>query len=291
MRKTNVSLLVMPLSVRGIASTGLFAQNSPAMQDVVNVTRYPLDRPDTPDYAGLISDCQNTLARDGLFNLPEFLLPESVVQITRSLTPLFASEAFTHSRCHNIYFKPEIPQLPDGHPALQKLTTVNHTLCADQLASTALGRLYLWPPFARFLATVMRRGALHPMADPLAGVNAMTYHDREALNWHFDRSEFTTTLLLQKPDAGGDFEYCKDLRTQDDPNYDGVAELLSGKMQVTHMPLQAGTLNVFRGRNTAHRVTPVQGGRARMIAVFSYFDRPGVTFSESERLGFYGRRG
>jgi hypothetical protein len=25
------------------------------------------------------------------------------------------------------------------------------------------------------------------------------------------------------------------------------------------------------------------------VAVFSYYDRPGVTFSEKERLGFYGR--
>ena len=56
------------------------------------------------------------------------------------------------------------------------------------------------------------------------------------------------------------------------------------------MPLQPGTLNVFRGRNTAHRVTPVRGKKSRMIAVFSYFDRPGVVFTESERLGFYGRR-
>ena len=28
-----------------------------------------------------------------------------------------------------------------------------------------------------------------------------------------------------------------------------------------------------------------------MIAVFSYFDEPGVSFSEAERLGFYGRTG
>ena len=55
------------------------------------------------------------------------------------------------------------------------------------------------------------------------------------------------------------------------------------------MPLEPGTLNVFRGRNTAHRVTEVIGERPRIIAVFSYYERPGVTFSEEERLGFYGR--
>ena len=33
------------------------------------------------------------------------------------------------------------------------------------------------------------------------------------------------------------------------------------------------------------------GGRARIIAVFSYYETPDVTFSDTERLGFYGRRG
>jgi hypothetical protein len=39
----------------------------------------------------------------------------------------------------------------------------------------------------------------------LARVNAMQYGAGEGLNWHFDRSEFTTTLLLQAPKAGGAF--------------------------------------------------------------------------------------
>ena len=30
-------------------------------------------------------------------------------------------------------------------------------------------------------------------------------------------------------------------------------------------------------------------GAERMMAVFSYYDRPGVMFSDEERLGFYGR--
>ena len=32
------------------------------------------------------------------------------------------------------------------------------------------------------------------------------------LNWHFDNSEFAITLLLQAPEAGGVFEYVRDLR-------------------------------------------------------------------------------
>ncbi len=118
----------------------------------------------------------------------------------------------------------------------------------------------------------------------------MSYQAGQALNWHFDRSEFTTTLLLQAPERGGEFEYRTDLRSDDDPNYDGVAKLLNGQDdRIKKIALTPGTLNVFRGKNTAHRVTPVEGENARIIAVFSYYDRPGVTFSQEERVGFYGR--
>lgn len=55
------------------------------------------------------------------------------------------------------------------------------------------------------------------------------------------------------------------------------------------MTLRPGTLNVFRGKHTAHRVTPVEGSRERMVAVFSYYEQPGVLFSAEERTGFYGR--
>jgi hypothetical protein len=151
-------------------------------------------------------------------------------------------------------------------------------------------QVYEWAPFATFLAATMEKPVLHTMADPLARVNVMEYRQGEALNWHFDRSEFTTTLLLQAPGAGGDFAYRTDLRSEGDPNYEGVAQLLEGRdAEVKLLHLDAGTLNVFRGKNTAHRVTPVRGPTDRIIAVFSYFDRPGVTFSPEERIGFYGR--
>jgi len=259
------------------------------MQQVIDLETYPIDQPETADYADLVEDCRTTLQADGAFNLPGFLQETARAALVDTLTPLFRDAAFTHARSHNIYFKPAIEGLAPDHPALAQNTTINHTLCADQLTDTALGALYHWPPFARFLADIMGQDRLYPMSDPLAAVNAMAYHAGEALNWHFDRSEFTTTLLLQSPRGGGAFEYVKDLRSDDDPNYEGVARLLTGALKPSILPVSAGTINVFKGRNTAHRVSPVTGSTARMIAVFSYFYRPNVQFSEQERLGFYGR--
>ncbi|MCP5085373.1 MAG: 2OG-Fe(II) oxygenase [Rhodobacteraceae bacterium] len=260
------------------------------MQNIVDLEAYPLDRPKSDEWQSLVRRCREKLADNGLFNLPGFLRPDAVQAALAELKPVLAADAFTHARHHNIYFKKDIPGLDADHPALETFETINHTICADQMGGALIIRLYEWGPFARFLAAVMDKPLLYPMADPLARVNVMAYRDGEALNWHFDRSEFTTTLLLQAPETGGDFEYVQDLRSDDDPNYDGVANLLSGDdSDITQMVLQAGTLNVFRGKNTAHRVTPVGGENERIISVFSYFEQPDMVFSETDRIGFYGR--
>lgn len=260
------------------------------MHDILDLDRFPLDRPGSPAWQALVERCRADLAAHGMFNLDGFMHAPVAAQEASAMMPKFDTDAFRHERAHNIYFLNSVPGLPDDHPALTRFQTSNRTLCADQIAESALIRLYDWPDFARFLAATMDKPALHTMDDPLARVNVMAYTEGQALNWHFDRSEFTTTLLLQASEAGGDFEYRTGLRSEDDPNYDGVARMLAGEDdRVRLLHLSPGTLNVFKGRNTAHRVTPVQGATARVIAVFSYYDRPGVAFSEEERTGFYGR--
>ncbi|MEY3960927.1 MAG: hypothetical protein RIR14_1581 [Pseudomonadota bacterium] len=258
------------------------------MQDIIDLDTYPLDKPGTQGYDALVARCRQALARDGMFDLAGFLRPKALEQALAEVAAK-QHQAFTHARDHNIYFRKEIPGLAPDHPALKPFRTANHTLCADQIGGV-LERLYEWPAFAAFLAACMEKPALYTMDDPLARLNVMTYREGEALNWHFDRSEFTTTILLQAPEQGGLFEYRTDLRSDIDPNYDGVAKMLAGMdPEVQRVKLVAGGLNVFRGRNTAHRVTPVIGDTARRIAVFSFYDRPGVRMTPEEQKGFYGR--
>jgi len=260
------------------------------LKTLIDLETYPLDQPQSAAWRDLVARCRRDLAASGMFNLMGFLRPAGREHALNEIQPKLATEAYTHARRHNIYFKRDIPSLRPDHPALTEFETINHTLCGDQLASTVVNRVYEWPEFAIFLAATMHKPALYTMDDPLARLNTMAYHKGEALNWHFDRSEFTTTLLLQAPDQGGAFEYRTDLRDESDPNYDGVAKLLAGKDDLVRtLILSPGTLNVFRGKNTAHRVAPVIGDKARVISVFSFYDRPGVRFTPEEQIGFYGR--
>lgn len=259
------------------------------MRDILDLDRFALDQPGSDAWFDLVERCRADLQRDGMFNLQGLMRADMAGGVAADLAPRFATDSFCHQRAHNVYFA-DVPGLAADHPALARFDTSNNTLCADQIAGSPLLRLYEWPELAGFMAATMQLPKLHVMPDPLARVNVISYGEGQALNWHFDRSQFTTTLLLQAPEQGGTFEYRTGLRSDDDPNYDGVAALLQGRdPALRRLTLTPGTLSVFRGRNTAHRVTPVRGGTARMIAVFSYYERPDVMFSETERLGFFGR--
>jgi hypothetical protein len=260
------------------------------MKDILDLDLYPLDRPGTPAWQALVDQCRADLAANGMFNLPGFVRADALDRMLAEIRSVMDTLSFVHRRKHNIYFMKSIPGLQPDHPALALCETVNHTVCADQIAQSLLMWVYEWSHFVSFLAAAMEKVALFPARDNLARVNVMAYRDGEALNWHFDRSEFTTTLLLQAPEQGGEFIYRTDLRSDGNPNYDGVAKLLRGQdPDVKTLKLAAGTLNIFRGKNTAHKVATVQGNTERIIAVFSYFDRPGVVFSREDQIGFYGR--
>ncbi|HEY5738933.1 MAG TPA: 2OG-Fe(II) oxygenase [Gammaproteobacteria bacterium] len=259
------------------------------MNELIDLERYPLDRLDSPAGERLVECCLAELESGGMFTLKGFLRREAIDAMLDDLQRRMRDESYTHAREHNIYFDDEIDGIPADHPALRRVRTVNHTLCGDQLAEPLL-QVYHWPGMTDFLARVMNKTALFPMADPLACANVLGYYAGEGLNWHFDRSEFTTTLLLQAAERGGEFQYCKALRSDSDPNYDGVARLLRGEDErVSTLTLGAGDLNVFKGKNTAHRVTAPHGERPRLVTVFSYYETPGRLFSDRENLGFYGR--
>ena len=262
------------------------------MRELLDLDRFPLDRRGSDLGQELLSRCRCELGQHGMFSLPEFVRPEALRQCVDEVAPILERDAFTHAREHNIYFDDAISDIEPTHPALGRFRTVNHTICADQFPDGTITRIYEWQPLVDFLAATMNKPRLYPMADPLARINVMSYYEGEMLNWHFDRSEFTTTLLLQAPRSGGAFQYRSGLRSDIDPNYEGVGRLLAGDdSDIVSHALVPGTLNIFRGRNTAHRVSAVEGSLPRIVAVFSYYETPGVSFSEAERLGFYGRSG
>lgn len=91
--------------------------------------------------------------------------------------------------------------------------------------------------------------------------------------------------------------YLSLFRSPGNENYHLVTKVLlasqAGKdlsdLGVKQADLQPGTLVIFCGRNSMHRVTPVQGSKSRILAVLSYEQKPDVYLNEYTRLKFYGR--
>jgi hypothetical protein len=86
------------------------------------------------------------------------------------------------------------------------------------------------------------------------------------------------------------FEYAPNLRTAADENYEGVAAVLEGRSdRVESLALQPGDLQIFKGRYSLHRVSPVKGARPRYVGIYSFAEEPGMVAKPERCLQLYGR--
>jgi len=110
------------------------------------------------------------------------------------------------------------------------------------------------------------------------------------LRWHFDQSDFVVSINLQDPESGGVYEYIKDLRSPVNENYEGVKEALKGKSkEVKILDAAPGSMILFEGRYTLHRVTEIKGKKPRYGALFGYALKPNVDSTPYLKKIRYGR--
>ena len=146
------------------------------MRTILDLDRWPLDDLGGSEGKALVARCREELRDAGLFTLDALIRPDALETSVVEVAPVLDDGAFTHSRDHNIYFDDEIEGLDPDHPALRRFTTVNHTICGDQIPGSVITRVYEWQPLIDFLAAAMGKPRLYPMADPLGRINVMAYH-------------------------------------------------------------------------------------------------------------------
>ena len=111
--------------------------------------------------------------------------------------------------------------------------------------------------------------------------NAAYYNEfgqGDGLGWHFDRSRFGVNLVLQQPGAGGDFQIHHNTRTELDMYPFGtVGKILGGDLSevVTVGGVGAGSLVLFSGRSSLHRVTPITASPPRINTILTFEEQPG----------------
>jgi hypothetical protein len=140
------------------------------------------------------------------------------------------------------------------------------------------------------VAAILDLPRLYRYDDPLGALNLAVMEAGDQLWWHFDQTDFVVSLALQSSERGGAFEYVPRIRTADDERYDDVAALLRGADDaVVRLPMEPGTLVLFQGRFSIHRVTPIAGDVPRLVALLAYDTKPGTCSSELLRAFRYGR--
>ena len=181
--------------------------------------------------------------------------------------------------------------LPDGHPRLTwgryAVGAVPYDLMPQ---SSLLRRLYEWEPLRVLVEAILKRGPIYRYGDPFGALNLAVMHEGDELQWHFDQTDFVVSLAIQTADDGGYFEVHPRIRTAEDERYDEVSLALSGRREdVVTVPMVPGTLLVFEGRNSLHRVSPVGSGSPRHVGLLAYDTAPDTMGSALLRQDRYGR--
>jgi hypothetical protein len=237
------------------------------------------------------AQCKHTLDTQGVLTMPGFLTTQAIESV-RTEGAQQRHLAYFADSGHNVYLAPSDPAFSAEHPRNRQVVSSKGCIQTDQIPEgSPLHTLYDSPELKAFLCAVLDEQALYEYADDVSSINLHYADEGRELGWHFDNSSFAITLLVQRPQGGGEFEFVRDARDADagDMNYALVADVLDGKLTPAQLDIEEGTLVLFRGRDALHRVTPTTGAQERMLAVLAYNTEPGIALSKEARLTFFGR--
>jgi len=258
--------------------------------DLIDLVRYPLADLSGPGGRSVIAGARSQLAATGAAELPGFINAGGVAILIADAEGL-APRAHHSGGEGTAYLEFPDFSLPKEHPRLQFAPYGVGAVGYDVIPRTSPLRLiYEWDAMLELIAAILDRGPLYRYADPFGALNLAVMTDGDQLQWHFDQTDFVVSLAIQSADRGGDFEVAPRIRSADDEHYPEVAEVLAGSTEgVVTLPMTPGTLLIFEGRHSLHRVSPIRGPRLRHVGLLAYDTKPGTVGSDLLRKDRYGR--
>lgn len=263
---------------------------SSSLQGLVDLERFPLHDLGTDQGQRLLEECRAQLAEDGCVVLKRFV-PEAALARLEQETERLSPEAHYNQNETNPYNSGGDDALPASHPKNRFDDRTNGFVAGDRIDDqTIIRQLYRHPEFQRFIANVVGMETIYEYADPLADLVVNVLREGCQHPWHYDTNEFIVTLMTRKPEAGGQFEYVPGIRSPEGENFESVEEVLDGDTRrLESRDLQLGDLQVFFGRYSLHRVTPVVGDRERHTVIFAYAKAPGFVGRPERAKRIFGR--
>lgn len=249
---------------------------------IIDLERYPVDRPGDPRYENLIADGRKALEESALFSFEQFVRPEFVSRMAAELEQLLPVSS-RYDQPRNAYsYGFDQPERADDHPHERLHRCAYNQVLNYQIPNDSLLRqVYYWQPLTEFLRILCGYETFYRSDCPHLALTSKIAGEGDTDGWHFDSNDVVFSILLQAPAGGGVFEYAPYIRSETEENYDAIAQLQDDPESITLRPaMTPGNLTVFKGDLSMHRVTPVTGKRKRIVALFSYDRNPGTTFDQ-----------
>lgn len=262
-----------------------------ASEDWIDRGRYPIDNPTSDLYKARVAESRKALQSSGCSVLRGFLTSSAVASLQKESDAL-ADKAHRRTIYTNPYSSPDDESLPSDHPVRTFQERNNAFVAADFIPDgSLLKRVYTSPDFQRFLAACLGVERIYEYDDPYAKLVLNVLEPGTQHPWHYDTNEFIVSTLIHRADAGGDFEYCPNIRSQESENYEEVSAVLRGKddSRITSLSLEPGDLQLFHGRYSLHRVSRIRGSKPRVTGILAYALVPGVIGGVERTTRLFGR--
>ena len=270
----------------------MFGAEPLGLAELVDLDRYPIDQPDSPRYQAAVDAARVGLRSEGCAVINDFVLPSARDRLGQEIWDRKHTTHFSTQVINPYFHFHENADFPDRHPMNTFLERSSGFIPGDSWQDTTAMRLmFEHPDLARFLADCLEVDALHPYADPLAGLTANILDPGQQFTWHFDTNEFAVTVLIDEADDGGLFEFVPNIRSSGDEGFDRIQDVLEGgRGGVTTLDLRPGDMQIFRGRYSLHSVSRVSPeSKPRHAAIFAYTEKPGVIGRLERTQQLFGR--
>lgn len=272
-------------------------------KEYINFSKYPIhlfENDADGRYNSLVQNCIKQMNSDGFVSLPSFLLPDAVDRLTSCILELDKEGVgFYSTDSHNVFLDADEQIVASSplHPSRIQLNSSKHIINANDLLlakeAPDLNEIFMSQrSVLNFISSVMQK-KLYPSTDTFGKYYANIFREGDGLNYHFDRSEYSISLILQPSEEGGDFEFLPNSRRIVEGwdemivDIDDIAEAVAPHSSVKRPKLAAGDLYLFRGQNSLHRVSEIQKGK-RINIILTFNTEPDVRLNKYTLQKFFG---
>jgi len=264
------------------------------IENLLNLERYPLNDRHNPKRRAIVDQCKADLKRQLYCVIPDLVLPQALTALAAEAKQLLPDANHNNSLRNCYLHRQTDASLAKDHPRNMQDRSSVQMIAYDQVTDDSPLKQFYHSDFVRDLvAEIVDEGSLFDNEDLYQPANYVCYQDGDESSWHFDSdNSFTMTLMIQPADSGGQFQMSPKTRSLPDENYNHVGDVLNGQRDDTIVSVgrEPGALCIFKGCNSLHRVTPVQGDTLRIMGVFVYEFSPGVLGDPEVNATIYGSR-